>query len=92
MLNGELLRLLTAAQYLSEKISISGGDTSATQRDLEEIGLLYQLPATLSQLLGLVEDEIKEVYLKIKKLIGKEYWDAILKDYDDNLTDYLSKK
>jgi len=92
MLNGELLLLLKAAQYLIKQIAINGKNFDANLGDIAAIGIPYTLPLTLDELLALVEDDIKEVYLKIQKLIGDEYWDSIIEEYDNTLTRYLSKE
>ena len=90
MLDGKLLHLLTSAKYLIAQIKINGVDSLATSEDFEFVGLPNESSVTLSQLLGYIEERIKEVYFEIKQLIGKAHWDAIIKAYDYNLTNYTS--
>jgi hypothetical protein len=92
MLEGELLVLLKAVQYLVGKISVSGENGDANSADLAAIEITYKLPLTYGELLSLVEASLKEVYLKIIELIGKMYWDAIIEEYDNSLAKYFSKE
>jgi len=92
MLDGELLQLLTAAQYLISQIGSKGNTAQATSGDLTDTGLPFTLPVTLDKLLEYVENRIKEIYFEIKRLIGKAYWDSIIESFDDTMTDYMSRK
>lgn len=92
MLNGLLRALLAAAQYLHAQIAVSGESAQADESDLNAIGFDYLLPATLGELLSFIEEEITKVQLKLEELIGKDCYNAIVKEYDETLTQYLSKK
>ncbi|GAA0421930.1 hypothetical protein ACFOY5_08875 [Massilia aurea] len=92
MLDGKLLELLTVAKYLIAQIAVNGNNAEATPEDLINTRLPFTLPVTLGELIGYVEKEIEDIHFEIKRLIGKEYWDSIIKAYDDTLTDYMSRK
>lgn len=92
MLNGELLHLLTAAKYLTAQIAINGGDALATPGDLINTGLTSVSPVTLNELLGDVEEKIKQIYAEIKRTVGQAHWDSIIEAYDATLTEYMSRK